>query len=331
MGQKVDKNCVPEEVPEELKHVYLKGVQQTGEELGNGAYGRVFKVKHNDQVYAAKEIHQILIDTASVEESETLKNCFVQECLRCKSICHENIVGFKGIYSERDGIPIMVMELMHSSLRIFLERNAFHIKTEQKISILQDVSNGLLFLHTRDPIIIHRDLSTNNIMLTSNMVAKIGDLGVAKVLTTVDGTKTNSNLTGYPGTPDFMPPEALIKNDPDYGTPIDVFSFAVVALHVFSEKWPTPSCKYSQDLHTDKVTCLSEAARRQEYIDMLTGRTAVLKQLIEKCLNGNPNIRPSIEEVYKELDMMARDVSMIWSVIKCHVFVVNCDLIWENH
>jgi len=305
MGQKVDKDCVPDEVPDELKHVYLKGVQQTGRELGRGAYGRVFEVRYDNQVYAAKEVHQILVEGVSLEESETLKNSFVQECLRCNGIRHENIVAFKGVYVERNGIPIMVMELMDSSLTCFLEENAFHIETKQKISIIQDVSNGLVFLHTHDPIIIHRDLSTNNVMLTHSMVAKIGDLGVAKVLK-VDGT--NKKLTGIPGTLDFMPPEALADGDPVYGTPIDVFSFAVVTLHVFSERWPTPSPKYNQDPKTNDIVCLSEAARRQEYMEMLTGETAVFKQLIEKCLNDNPDKRPSIVEAKKELDVSEYDL-----------------------
>ena len=292
MGQKVNKECVPEE----LKHVYLREVQQTGEELGRGAYGRVFKVMYNKKTYAAKEIHQILIDDVSAEESETLKDNFVKECLRCMSIRHKNIVGFVGVYSERDGIPIMVMELMHSSLRFFLEGSSRgKLLLHQKKSILQDVSNGLLFLHTHNPVIIHRDLTTNNIMLTSDMVAKIGDLGVAKVLT-VDATKPYNKLTAYPGTLDFMPPEALDSKEPKYGTPVDVFSFGVVALHVFSEEWPTPEPK-------DPVTHLSEVARRQKFINTLTG-SSVLKRLIEKCLNDNSYERPSIIEVKIELDMV---------------------------
>ena len=57
--------------------------------------------------------------------------------------------------------------------------------------------------------IIHRDLSPNNILLSYDSVAKISDLGVARVVKA--GTKnTKSKLTKAPGTMDFMPPEALV-------------------------------------------------------------------------------------------------------------------------
>jgi len=75
-------------------------------------------------------------------------------------------------------------------------------------------------------------------MLTSKLVAKIGDLGVAKVIR-ADRTQTKSRLTTAPGCLDFMPPETFVAN-PEYGFPVDVFSFGGIALHVFSEEWPSP-------------------------------------------------------------------------------------------
>ena len=76
-----------------------------------------------------------------------------------------------------------------------------------KYSIIHDVSLGLCYLHNHDPPIVHRDLSPNNVLLTAHHVAKISDLGVAKVIK-ADSRKT---MTKAPGTVDFMPPEALAK------------------------------------------------------------------------------------------------------------------------
>ena len=91
---------------------------------------------------------------------------------------------------------------------------------ETKLFILHDVSLGLSYLHGHHPAIIHRDLSSNNVLLTRNLTAKIGDLGMAKMIRASKQTK--SRFTRAPGTVDFMPPEALVE-DPDYGTPVDVF------------------------------------------------------------------------------------------------------------
>ena len=69
-----------------------------------------------------------------------------------------------------------------------------------KLSILVDVSRGLWYLHSHNPPVIHRDLSPNNVLLTSQFVAKISDLGVAKVIE-ADSKKTK---TRAPGTVDFI-------------------------------------------------------------------------------------------------------------------------------
>ena len=87
------------------------------------------------------------------------------------------------------------------------------------MSILHDVAEGLSYLHSRNPPVIHRDLSPNNILLKHLPllpVAKIADLGVAKVIN-VDDTKSKQYLTKAPGTVHFMPPEAL-EDDPQYDT-----------------------------------------------------------------------------------------------------------------
>ena len=51
-----------------------------------------------------------------------------------------------------------------------------------KLFILQDIARALVYLHSREPPILHRDLSANNVLLTSNMKAKLADLGVAKIV-----------------------------------------------------------------------------------------------------------------------------------------------------
>ena len=125
------------------------------------------------------------------------------------------------------------------------------------MTILYDVSLGLTFLHTRKPVVIHRDLSPNNEMLTTHLVAKIGDLGVAKVVR-ADNRQTRGKLTKAPGTLHFMPPEALSEDNPVYGTPVDVFSFGGIAVHLFSEEWPTPSAPKIEDPITEELVALSE-------------------------------------------------------------------------
>ena len=283
-----------------MKDVTLEEVVPLNDELGRGAYGSVFTVKHGDVVCAAKKIHPILIESVSNEEKQRIKDDFVRECLCCSSIQHPHIVQFLGVYyhSEQSGLPIMVMELMHVSLTKFVTNNKPNISFDKKISILYDASQGLSFLHNHKPQILHRDLSPNNIMLTSKLVAKIGDLGVAKVVR-AGSKETVSKLQltrAVPGTPDFMPPEVMEVNAV-YDAAIDVFSFGGIVLYVFSEEWPTPSGQKKMDPVTEELIALSEAERRQKYLDKMIGKAAVLKDVVKQCLSDNPKKRPMIQEV----------------------------------
>ena len=180
-------------------------------ETRRGAYGIVFTVKYNGIVCAAKKIHPILTDTVSPEQKQGIKDDFIKECLCCSSIRHPNIVNFLGVYYEPgpSSLPIMVMELMDTSLAKFVENNKSKISFGTKVSIVHDVSLGLSFLHNRKPPILHRDLSPNNVMLINPLlvlpnhsVAKIGDLGVAKVVR-ADNRQTKSKTHNNSRNPTF--------------------------------------------------------------------------------------------------------------------------------
>jgi len=293
-----------------LHNVTLEGVITLGRELGRGAYGRVFSVEYRGLVCAAKEIHSLLLDGVGPEEKQAIKENFIKECYHCSVIDHPNIVQFMGVYYESYDepssrqLPVMVMELMETSLSSFIQHNQSRIAINNKLSILHDVSLGLCYLHSRKPSVIHRDLSSNNVMLSSKLssqlVAKIGDLGVAKVLYT-DSQQTKTKLTTAPGTLHFMPPEALEVN-PIYGTPVDVFSFGGVALHIFSEEWPTPSGQKRLDPITRKIMALTEVDRRQQYLDKMTGEARTLKKMVVKCLDDDPDERPPIKAIKEMIE-----------------------------
>ena len=230
-------------------------------ELGRGAYGKVYAVKYCQTVCAAKEIHPILIeDVGEAEKTFTIES-FLRECRQCSMLRHPNIIQFLGVYyptgepggaANRMRLPVMVMEMMADSLTSFVYKHE-KIPVHIRYSIVRDVSLGLCYLHNHDPPIVHRDLSPNNVLLTAHHVAKISDLGVAKVIK-ADSRKT---MTKAPGTIDFMPPESL-ANSPIYGPPMDVFSFAGIILHTFNQQWPRPTEQVQFDPKTRKRVALSE-------------------------------------------------------------------------
>ena len=242
------------------------------------------------------------------EEAQRIIDSFLRECLQCWKLGHPNIVQFFGVYpidssvdpDDPSGdavsmqVPVMVMEKMACSLTSFM--NTHHsIALDTKFSIITDVACGLHYLHSQNPPILHRDLTPNNILLTNYNVAKIADFGVSKVI------QAGDRNTKVPGNPDFMPPEAFDEDDVDYDCSFDVFSFAGVILYTFTEKWPRPSKANKHDAETGKLIAFSEVQRRAKYLDLMTGESIVLKQLIEKCLDEVPTVRPSMADIHEEI------------------------------
>ena len=284
----------------QLQHLYLTGVRPTGKDIGVGAYGRVFEVEFCGDIYAAKEIHPILVQGVRQEEFEATKKSFLTECVQGSALGHRNVVQILGVYNPfgQSLLPVMVMERMQESLTSVVEKYP-NIPINVKLSMLLDASRGLWYLHAHQPPIIHRDLSPNNVLLTSQFVAKISDLGVAKVIQ-ADSKKTK---TRAPGTIDFMPPEALLEI-PEYGPPLDVFSYGGLILHVVNQEWPTPLHYVMTDPKTRKKVALSEVQRRQEHIDKMSGAPADLQSLVTQCLYDDPVVRPPISDVSERVKRM---------------------------
>ena len=190
------------------------------------------------------------------------------------------------------------MERMHESLTSVVEKY-LNIPIYAKLSMLLDVSQGLWYLHGHHPPIIHRDLSPNNILLTSQFVAKISDLGVAKVIQ----ADSKNTKTRAPGTVDFMPPEAFLKT-PNYGPPLDVFSYGGVILHVVNQEWPEPLHYVMTNPKSGKMIALSEVERRQEHMEKMAETPEELRALVKQCLDNQPSSRPSISDVSERVKRM---------------------------
>ena len=283
-----------------LRDLYLTGVTPNGKDIGVGAYGKVFEVEFFGIVYAAKEIHSILVQGVRREEFEATKKAFLTECIRSGSLAHQNVVLFLGVYNPggQSLLPVLVLEWMQESLTSVVEKYP-NIPMYVKLSMLLDVSRGLWYLHAHHPPIVHRDLSPNNVLLTSQFVAKISDLGVAKVIQ-ADSKKTK---TRAPGTVDFMSPEALLET-PEYGPPLDIFSYGGVILHVVNQEWPKPLHYVMTDPKTKKRVALSEVRRRQEHIDKMSGAPAGLQSLVKQCLDDDSAVRPPISVVSEKMKRM---------------------------
>ena len=291
----------------ELQQFVVPNVRSTGRELGRGAYGTVEEVEIPGATCAAAKIfHEALLrmgNDMNEDEVRTITEKFVRECCLMSSLRHPHVVQFLGVcFLPGSRLPALVMEKLVVSLHELLETNP-NIPLATKRSVLHDVARGLVYLHSLTPPIIHRDLTAKNVLLNSAMVAKLADLGVARIVDIRQG-QLAASLTQAPGTIVYMPPEAL-EADANYDTKLDIFSFGNLALFTLTQVFPVLKAPTYLDHSNWRRIARSEIERRADYIQQIRdtlGQQHVMVIIVEQCLKDFPEYRPPIEEVVQQLE-----------------------------
>ena len=200
--------------------------------LGTGAYGQVCKATLDELPCAAKLLHPILVDPNNPRN----RTRFEQECRFLSEIRHPNIVQYLGVAQDGEtGLPVLLMEMMNDSLTHFLEQSEEPLAYHVQVNISHDIALAVAFLHLNR--IVHRDLSSNNVLLIgAGCRAKVTDFGMSKL------TELNPRMTGLtkcPGTPAYMSPEALL-DPPVYTEKLDCFQTGVLMIQTITRKFPDP-------------------------------------------------------------------------------------------
>ncbi|CAI8027774.1 E3 ubiquitin-protein ligase TRIM71 [Geodia barretti] len=308
-----------------LRPFVLSDVQLTGTRIGGGAYGKVEEVVVPVGA-AAKTIYPILQEgdatTAGLPKAATQ---FVRECQLMSTLRHPNIVQFLGVaFFPGSRLPALVMERLLTSLHDLLAPDPSppsgavtplsFFSMALKCSVLHNVACGLAYLHERSSPVIHRDLSARNVLLDSEMVAKIADLGVARIVPHVRAAAT---MTKGPGASVYMPPEAFAPSRSNiekskYDASIDVFSLGVVTIFAIGEVFPCDPLEHNYfDEKSGVLLGRTELQRRSHYMRNVNEQLRACGQLrgdhplirlIQQCLHNLPAKRPGIGEVLRLLD-----------------------------
>lgn len=286
----------------QLRSFLLYDVTPTGKQLGGGSYGIVEELRMAGLVCAGKKIYDALIDPEN-QGAQTMVEKYYNECNLLSELRHPHIVQFLGIcFLPGSQLPVLVMERLQTSLDDLLEKTP-DIPLRTKLSILQDVARGLVFLHNRRPAVIHRDLTARNILLNSALMAKIGDLGNSRIASLTPGQLAQTMTMGIPGTLVYMPPEASTNH---YGPPLDMFSFGHLSLFTAIQVFPGDLLPHNYtDPRKNKIKARTELERREKYIKILDkkcGQGDPMVILLKECLEYMPEKRPTALNVLKRLE-----------------------------
>ena len=192
-----------------------------------------------------------------------------QEILICRHVHHPNVVSLLGFISEND-VPLSIMsELLEGSLSDVIEAADGDLSLREQVDIATGCSAGIGYLHKLD--ILHGDIRSTNVVVTSLMEAKICDLGAARF--------ADSNLSAGPMSPEYLAPERL--RSVQHNTRMaDVYSLGVTFIELMTGQEP---------------------AKTKRIFQARTVSQPAMKRLVLGMVKEDPHERPSIEECLEQI------------------------------
>ncbi|XP_050815133.1 serine/threonine-protein kinase WNK2 isoform X9 [Gopherus flavomarginatus] len=248
-------------------------------ELGRGSFKTVFKGLDTETWV---EVAWCELQDRKLTKVERQR--FKEEAEMLKGLQHPNIVRFYDFWEscvKGKKCIVLVTELMTSgTLKTYLKRFKV-MKPKVLRSWCRQILKGLLFLHTRTPPIIHRDLKCDNIFITGPTGSvKIGDLGLATL-------KRASFAKSVIGTPEFMAPEMYEEH---YDESVDVYAFGMCMLEMATSEYPYSECQNAAQIYR-KVTCGVKPASFEKVTD------PEIKEIIGECICKNKEERYEIKDL----------------------------------
>ncbi|XP_064962747.1 MDIS1-interacting receptor like kinase 2-like [Musa acuminata AAA Group] len=256
--------------------------------IGVGGYSSVYKAQlRTGQVVAVKKLHSLDDERGFRSEIEALTK-----------IRHRNIVRFYGFCSHARCMFLIYDYIEKGNLSTILssEEVATELDWSKRVCLIKDVADALSYMHHDcSPPVVHRDISSKNILLDSELKARVADFGIARSV-----NPDSSNWSEHAGTPGYMAPE--LSYTMKITEKHDVYSFGVVILEVLQGRhpgelisaWPSDGQSILlMDLLDQRIPLPTP---EESNAVMLAAKLAL------QCISIRPQSRPSMQHVSQALD-----------------------------
>lgn len=270
--------------------------------IGTGTYGSVYKAQlPSGKVVALKKLHHWEAEDPAVSKS------FRNEGRMLSKIRHRNIVKLHGFCLHKRCMFLVYEYKERGSLFSVLinDIEAAALDWTKRVHIIEGIAHALSYMHRNcTPPIIHRNVTSSNILLNSEMVASLSDFGTARLL-----YPYCSNQTVKAGTPGYVAPE--LEHTMAVTEKCDVYGFGVVALEIIMGRHPGELI--SLITASSRMSSKSPSVLQIMLKDVLDPRLSppknqpvassvvMLATLALACLHSRPKSRPNMEHVSKEL------------------------------
>lgn len=262
-----------------------KDVFVINEKIGQGGFATVYKVKHlkTNKAYAMKIISKERYSNSALEK---LKN----EIQIQKNLNHSNIVSSKLSFSDESNYYIAMEYCPGKTIRDYLKNSEKgHLTEAETRKILKDIINGLSFLHNRR--IIHHDLKLENFIIGSDGRVKIADFGLA--------TFCDDQPSQICGTPNYMSPEIILKNNNGNGFESDIWAIGIAAFTMLTGRAPFSGCTKEAIFENIKKCIFNFPSQIQLSFEA--------KEFIKGILKYDPLKRPTAIDLLKHPFLLKYD------------------------
>ncbi|XP_022739497.1 MDIS1-interacting receptor like kinase 2-like isoform X1 [Durio zibethinus] len=262
--------------------------------IGTGGYGSVYRAQlPSGKVVALKKLHRLEAEEPAFDRS--LKN----EIKILTEIRHRNIVKLLGYCLHKRCMFLIYQYMERGSLFCVLsdDGEAVELDWTKRVNIIKSTAYALSYLHYEcTPIIVHRDISSNNILLDSDSEAFVSDFGTARIL-----DPDSSNITRLVGTCGYVAPElayTMVVTEK-----CDVFSFGVLALETLMGKHPgelLSMVSKPSSLQNIMLSDMLDPRLSPPTSQMVAQNIVHVATIALACVHTDPKFRPTMKQVARE-------------------------------
>ncbi|XP_029379899.1 ephrin type-A receptor 3-like isoform X1 [Echeneis naucrates] len=258
--------------------------------IGAGEFGEVCSGRLRMQ--GKREIY-VAIKSLKAGYSDKQRRDFLSEASIMGQFDHPNIIRLEGVVTRCKPVMIITEFMENGSLDTFLKKHDGQFTVIQLVGMLRGIASGMKYLS--DMSYVHRDLAARNILVNSNLVCKVSDFGLSRVLE--DDPEAAYTTRGGKIPIRWTAPEAIAYRK--FTSASDVWSYGIVMWEVISYG----ERPYWEMSNQDVIKAIDEGYRLPAPMDC----PVVLHQLMLDCWEKGRSDRPKFGQIVTILDKLIRN------------------------
>ncbi|XP_053463650.1 ephrin type-A receptor 5 isoform X2 [Nycticebus coucang] len=298
------------EDPNQAVHEFAKEIEAScitiERVIGAGEFGEVCSGRLK---LPGKRELPVAIKTLKVGYTEKQRRDFLGEASIMGQFDHPNIIHLEGVVTKSKPVMIVTGYMENGSLDTFLKKNDGQFTVIQLVGMLRGIAAGMQ--HLSDMGYVHRDLAARNILINSNLVCKVSDFGLSRVLE--DDPEAAYTTRGGKIPIRWTAPEAIAFRK--FTSASDVWSYGIVMWEVVSYG----ERPYWEMTNQDVIKAVEEGYRLPSPMDC----PAALYQLMLDCWQKDRNSRPKFDDIVNMLDKLIRNPSSLKTLVNASCRVSN--------